>query len=1190
MKVLPAIFTLLAAMPLGLLGQTYLANTFESDTVSDRPAGDFTFSPNPNSSTNGFVVIDADSSPANPLGTQGLYLFDRSSGDPSHWRGPFADGLNVSNVRVDFDFRRGFLAVDAADADNRFHFTVGRAGDSLNNSDFRMFEIRLVNNGDLIVNSIDGSATVGTHLGDGTNRLTVMANSHDTQSTDYSDPTLGTGSLAPNTLKVFLNNVDLGTFSMHQTPDPANAPQVDFYAQNDDLGQFAFYQDTSRLGELVIDNLSITSLSEVPASLNPPTALAAVAPSPAQVNLSWQDNADNELSYAIERHTGSGNFEVIGEVGPNVTAYSDTRVSDNVTYTYQVRARAGVVSSDPSNVVMITTPEQIVPLVTSISGPSTGAPGAPVQVVVTALGRAPLSYQWYEGSSGNTALPIAGATATTLSIDSLNTSTSYWVRVTNGSGSDDSDVVSISVRVPGSVLVNNVSELEDALENTGPGDVILLANGTWTDAVIRLTGQGTSANPITVGAETPGKVILTGDSRAQIGGRYTVLRDLIFTGTYTGNDDEVIQFRNGSSDPASYATVTDVSIIDYVPADRRDTDWVSFYGTYNTLTRSYLSGHNVPGVTVVVDVGEGFNHHQIDYNHFANRIFGGENGWETIRIGVSDDSMQESFTVVEHNLFTRLDGEIEIISNKSGTNVYRYNTFLDCSGTLTLRHGNGCRVESNLFLGRGRDGSGGVRVIGTDQTVINNHFEDTDGRDGAGITVYSGVSGGALNEYFAAHRAYIAHNTFVDARGLAIDVGTGLGSRDRTVLPTDVVIANNVMARSSSNPGGFVNVNGAATATWINNMYHNGVVGLSSSAGFVETDPMLRFDPLRLHQVPAAASPVIDAAVEVADKVSIELDLDGRPRVAPRDLGALEPSGTSDFLAVEMATTANTGPRYLNSNRIAGTPNASLVNSSVRALSDSGDAILINGFVIGGDDLKSILVRTVGPGLEVYGVADVMPEPTVKVFNQSTVLIAENAGWETGNRAAIVTASAQVGAFPLVTGSADSAVIATVSPGPYTAQVSPADGQGGNVLVEVYDVTAGSGYLVNQSSRGEITADQEVLIAGFAVSGTATRRALIRCVGPTLGEFGVPAPVSDSELKLFNADQVELIANDNWSDSADSAAIASAAQTLGAFALPEGSLDAAVLVDLTPGAYTVHARGVGGATGTVLLEVYFLAE
>ena len=1179
---------LLLVAPAWSFAQSYYSNTFESDAVGAKPAGDFTYSPSANSSTNGFTVVDSSSSPANPLGTRSFYLFDRSNGDPTHWRGPFSEDVNVSNVRVDFDFRRGFLPVDAADTDTRFHFAVGRAGNTLNNSDFRPFEIRLVNNGDLIVNSVTGSSSAGTHLTEAVNHLTVLANSHDTLAVAYTDATLGSGSLAANTLKVFLNNVDLGTFTFHQTPDPANAPQVNFYAQNDDLGQFAFYQDTSRQGELLIDNLSIVSLTEVPTTIVAPTTLTAVASGPAQIDLTWQDNADNELSYVIERHSGSGTFVAVAEQAANATAYSDKSVSDNSTYTYQVRAKAGAVSSEPSNSVMVTTPVQVLPLITSVTAPLTVAAGETAQVTISALGQAPLTYQWYQGASGDVSAPISGATAAMLSLPNLAAGISVWGRVSNASGIDDTDTKLIDVRIPGSVVVQTAAELDAALASTGPGDVILLANGTWDDAVIRLSGVGTAASPITVGAVTPGKVILTGNSRAQIGGSYTVLRDLIFTGTYTGNAHEIIQFRNGSAGPANNARVTNVSIIDYIPANGADTDWVAFFGTNNRLDNSFLSGHDVIGVTVVVDVGGEPNNHLIDHNHFADRINGGANGWETIRVGVSSASMQDSLTVVEHNLFTRIDGEIEIISNKSGGNIYRYNTFLDCSGTLTLRHGNGCRVDSNLFLGRSREGSGGVRIIGEDHVVVNNHFEDTRGRDGAAITVYTGADDGPLNEYFAAHRAYIAHNTFVNVTGLAIDIGTGFGSRDLTILPTGVVVTNNVMTRSTTNPGGFVNEQTGATATWTNNLYNNGAIGLSSPTGFSEADPLMRFDPIRIYSVPTTTSPVVGAAV--AGTVSIPLDLDGSTRDSSPDLGAIEVSGLDTALAVAMATTANTGPAYLNSNRTVGTPDASLVNSSVRAVSGNGDAILINGFVVGGSDLKSILVRTVGPGLTAFGVSDVMAQPAVTVFDRNNNEIAANSGWENGDATSIISTSALVGAFPLVAGSADSAVIATVAPGPYTAQVSPVDGQGGSILVEVYDATPGSGFLLNQSARGEITANQTVLIAGFVVSGTASRRALIRCVGPELANFGVTAALGDPELKVFNSAATEISANDNWSSNANAATIVQASSDLWAFPLTAGSNDAAVLIELSPGAYTVHARGNDGTVGTVLLEVYFLTN
>src|SRR5256885_1452512 len=98
----------------------------------------------------------------------------------------------------------------------------------------------------------------------------------------------------------------------------------------------------------------------------------------------------------------------------------------------------------------------------------------------------------------------------------------------------------------------------------------------------------------------------------------------------------------------------------------------------------------------------------------------GKNGGEPIRVGYSFQSMFSSKTTVEKNLFERCDGELEIISNKSCDNVYRNNTFLQCAGFFTLRHGNRCTVDGNYFLGKGKKGSGGVRIIGEDHAVTNN--------------------------------------------------------------------------------------------------------------------------------------------------------------------------------------------------------------------------------------------------------------------------------------------------------------------------------------------------------------------------------------------------------------------------------------------------------------------------------------
>ena len=101
---------------------------------------------------------------------------------------------------------------------------------------------------------------------------------------------------------------------------------------------------------------------------------------------------------------------------------------------------------------------------------------------------------------------------------------------------------------------------------------------------------------------------------------------------------------------------------------------------------------------------------------------------------------------------------------------------------------------------------------------------------------------------------------------------------------------------------------------------------------------------------------------------------------------------------------------------------------------------------------------------------------------------------------------------------------------------------------------------------------------------------MIRCVGPELANFGVTAALGDPELKVFNSAATEISANDNWSSNANAATIVQASSDLGAFPLTAGSNDAAVLIELSPGAYTVHARGNDGTVGTVLLEVYFLTN
>jgi beta-glucanase (GH16 family) len=132
----------------------------------------------------------------------------------------------------------------------------------------------------------------------------------------------------------------------------------------------------------------------------------------------------------------------------------------------------------------------------------------------------------------------------------------------------------------------------------------------------------------------------------------------------------------------------------------------------------------------------------------------------------------------------------------------------------------------------------------------------------------------------------------------------------------------------------------------------------------------------------------------------------------------------------------------------------------------------------------------------------------------------------------------------------------------------------------------GNARLINLASRAYVGTGGNLSIAGFVISGDASKRFLIRGVGPTLAGFGLAGALAEPVLSLFDAQARLLAVNRGWSDNANSADIASAAVAVGAFALSAGSKDAALLVTLTPGAYTAQVAGFGGGTGTALVEVY----
>jgi poly(beta-D-mannuronate) lyase len=350
-----------------------------------------------------------------------------------------------------------------------------------------------------------------------------------------------------------------------------------------------------------------------------------------------------------------------------------------------------------------------------------------------------------------------------------------------------------------STLVATPAEYQQALSGVRPGDTIVLKDGVWRDFQILFEGEGRAGQPITLTAETPGGVVFSGQSNLRMAGRQLLVSNLVFRDGWSPTG-EVVSFRRSKEHRAVDSRVTGLVIDGYNKPDRATSDnWVALYGHDNRFDHNHLTGKTNVGTTLVVvrDEQQGLdNRHRIDHNYFGPRPNLGSNGGETMRVGTSADSLSASHTVVENNWFEGADGEVEIVSNKSGGNTYRGNVFYHSRGSMVLRHGDGNLVENNVFRGGGKPHTGGIRVINRNQTVRNNYMEGITG-DGftAALSVMHGVPDSPINRYHQVVGAVIENNTIIDARSLFL--GAGMDA-ERSAPPIDSRFSHNLIV----NPDG----------------------------------------------------------------------------------------------------------------------------------------------------------------------------------------------------------------------------------------------------------------------------------------------------------------------------------------------------------------------------------------------------
>lgn len=487
-----------------------------------------------------------------------------------------------------------------------------------------------------------------------------------------------------------------------------------------------------------------------------------------------------------------------------------------------------------------------------------------------------------------------------------------------------------------SLMVSNADELKEAIAKAQPGAQIIMSNGEWNDLQIKFIGIGTKDAPITLRAETPGEVIIQGQSDLKLGGEYLVVDGLYFTNGASPSGS-VIQYFISNDMLANNSRVTNCVIKDFNKSQRNQQDlWVLFKGRNNQLDHCYLAGKSNRGPTIRVNIqgNESIrNYHKINNNHFGFRPPKGGPSAETIQIGTSSTSMSPSHTLVANNLFDRCNGEVEVISSKSNFNEFRNNVFYKSEGSLVTRHGNYCIIDGNYFIGD--DDSphvGGVRLIGTGHWMTNNYFYNMRGKIfRAPVAVMNGIPRSSINRYIQVTDVNVAYNTFVNCVSpLQFGVGSNVdqkgvlpASEIRSLTPIRTLVANNIIYNDEGDKSPIFRHDSIDGVDFKSNLINNQGVAFRGVEGLEETD----FSLTELEEnIWAPTADLSEIEVYYGFEFDqIDQDLFGNSRSSNNSIGA---TISNSNVRPDIMNSANYGPGWYNSVPAKGDPETHVVDSS----------------------------------------------------------------------------------------------------------------------------------------------------------------------------------------------------------------------------------------------------------------------
>jgi CSLREA domain-containing protein len=696
------------------------------------------------------------------------------------------------------------------------------------------------------------------------------------------------------------------------------------------------------------------------------------------------------------------------------------------------------------------------------------------------------------------------------------------------------------------------------------------------------------------------------------------------------NGQDGIAFDIPTSDPGCSGGVCTISVFPALP-DLSIAISISGPGADRLTVRSNCTGacYHVFNVTTTGTVA--FSGLTIAGAFVSNGNGGGINNASTGTVTVTNSTLSGNSASSGGGISNSMGGTVTVTnSTLSGNSGFGGGIFNSSGGTVT--------VTNSTLSGNSANGLGGgiFSEFGGTVTVTNSTLSGNAALGGGGGGIFNSGTVNVTNSTLSGNSAF-GNNTYFGGGGInntgtlnitnstlsgnsANGTGDGGGITNRDTLNvTNSTLSGN--AASGGSGGGIFNLGNSQTSVTNSTLSGNSATtnggGIDNIGGRVSVKSSLIALNTATSSAPDASgdffspgynligkkdgSTGFTAATDLTGIIAAPLD----PKLDPNGLNdnggptktiALLPGSpaidkaTSNGLTGQLTTDQRGFRRPVDNPSI---PNASggdgsdigafelqqalLGNISTRAFVQTGDNVMIGGFIITGSGPIRVIVRAIGPSLVNHGITNPLQNPTLELHDHTGAVIAFNDNWMSApNKQEIINS----GLAP--TNNLESAILMSLSPGNYTAIVRGVNNGTGVALVEAYDLdpTAGS-KLGNISTRALVQTGNNVMIGGLIVTGRDAANVIVRAIGPSLARFGITNALQDPTLELHDDTGAVIGFNDNWRDSQQ-------AEIEATGLAPSNNKESAIVRTLAPGNYTAIVRGKNNTIGVALVEVYGL--